>query len=54
MYSTKTALDGKYRRIKIAYNGDTSAKLDYRQGYFAGKSSVSSRRPIKNANWKTR
>jgi len=35
--STKTALDGKYRRIKITYNGDTSAKLDYRQGYFADK-----------------
>jgi VWFA-related protein len=35
--STKPTLDGKYRRIKITYNGDTSAKLEYRQGYFAGK-----------------
>ncbi|HKD07505.1 MAG TPA: VWA domain-containing protein [Bryobacteraceae bacterium] len=35
--STKPTLDGKYRRIKITYNGDPSAKLEYRQGYFAGK-----------------
>ena len=35
--STKTVLDGKFRRVKIAYNGDISAKLEYRQGYFAGK-----------------
>ena len=26
--STKPALDGKFRRIKITYNGDTSAKLE--------------------------
>ena len=36
-YSANTNLDGKFRRIKVAYNGDTSAKLDYRQGYYAGK-----------------
>ena len=36
-YSANQALDGKFRRIKITYNGDTSAKLDYRQGYCAGK-----------------
>jgi len=35
--STKQTQDGKFRRIKIAYNGDPSAKLEYRQGYFAGK-----------------
>jgi VWFA-related protein len=36
--STKGAvMDGKYRRIKITYNGDPSAKVDFRQGYFAGK-----------------
>jgi VWFA-related protein len=35
-YATNTALDGKFRRIKIALNG-VSATLDYRQGYFAGK-----------------
>src|SRR5206468_9652949 len=36
-YSQNSALDGKFRRIKITYSGDTSAKLDYRQGYWAGK-----------------
>jgi VWFA-related protein len=36
-YTTNTALDGKFRRIKISLSGDLSAKLDYRQGYFAGK-----------------
>jgi VWFA-related protein len=36
-YATNTALDGKFRRIKIALNGGLSATLDYRQGYFSGK-----------------
>jgi VWFA-related protein len=36
-YSANTNLDGKYRRIKVTLNGDASAKLDYRQGYWAGK-----------------
>jgi VWFA-related protein len=36
-YTTNTALDGKFRRIKIALNGSISATLDYRQGYFSGK-----------------
>ena len=36
-YTTNTALDGKFRRIKVSLNGDLTAKLDYRQGYFAGK-----------------
>src|SRR3984957_3814132 len=36
-YATNAALDGKFRRIKIALNGGLSATLDYRQGYFAGK-----------------
>jgi VWFA-related protein len=35
-YSNNTALDGKYRKIKIALN-DVSAKVDYRVGYYAGK-----------------
>ncbi len=35
-YTTNTNLDGKFRRIKISLNG-VSADLDYRQGYFAGK-----------------
>ena len=35
--STKTTQDGKFRRVKITYNGDPSAKIDYRQGYFGPK-----------------
>jgi VWFA-related protein len=40
-YSTNEALDGRFRRIKISVN-DTAlrakiSKLDYRQGYYAGK-----------------
>jgi len=36
-YTSNTALDGKYRRIKVALNGNQGAKLDYRTGYFASK-----------------
>src|SRR4030095_6897666 len=36
-YSTNTNLDGKFRRIKVALKETATAKLDYRQGYFAGK-----------------
>ena len=36
-YTSNTALDGKFRRIKISLNGNLSASLDYRQGYFTGK-----------------
>jgi hypothetical protein len=36
-YSTNTALDGRYRRIKVQIDKAASAKLDYRTGYFAGK-----------------
>ena len=36
-YPTNTALDGKFRRVKIALKEGVSVKLDYRQGYFAGK-----------------
>ena len=36
-YSTNTALDGRYRRIKVAVKSNQTAKLDYRSGYFAGK-----------------
>jgi VWFA-related protein len=36
-YTSNTAQDGKFRRIKISLNTDMAAKLDYRQGYFAGK-----------------
>ena len=36
-YSANQALDGRFRRIKIAVGGDSSTKLSYRQGYYAGK-----------------
>src|SRR5579864_3888930 len=40
-YSTNAALDGRFRRIKITVNNTSVAagiaKLDYRQGYYAGK-----------------
>jgi len=40
-YSTNEALDGRFRRIKISINDAVlrakTAKLDYRQGYYAGK-----------------
>jgi len=35
-YTTNTAPDGKFRRIQISIK-EIAAKLDYRQGYFAGK-----------------
>jgi len=40
-YSTNEALDGRFRRIKLSVNDSAIsarlAKLDYRQGYYAGK-----------------
>jgi VWFA-related protein len=37
-YTSNTAQDGKFRRIKISLNPPhETATLDYRQGYFAGK-----------------
>jgi VWFA-related protein len=36
-YTTNPNLDGKFRRVKIALANGLSAALDYRQGYFAGK-----------------
>ena len=36
-YTSNATLDGKFRRVKITLNGELSAKLDFRQGYFAGK-----------------
>jgi VWFA-related protein len=36
-YSQNMKMDGKYRRIKLTYNGDPSAKVTYRQGYFGPK-----------------
>ncbi len=36
-YSTNGALDGRYRRVKVAVAKNLSARLDYRSGYFASK-----------------
>jgi VWFA-related protein len=36
-YTTNTAQDGKFRRIKLTLNANIAATLDYRQGYYAGK-----------------
>lgn len=36
-YTTNTAQDGKFHRIKISLNDNLTARLDYRQGYFAAK-----------------
>jgi VWFA-related protein len=36
-YTTHTALDGKFHRIKITIKDIDSANLSYRQGYFGGK-----------------
>jgi len=36
-YTSNTARNGHFRRVKISLNQDATAKLDYRQGYFADK-----------------
>ena len=36
-YTTNTAQNGHFRKIKLTLNGDTNASLDYRQGYYANK-----------------
>jgi len=36
-YSTHTALDGKFRRVRVALSGGLAAELTHRQGYFADK-----------------
>src|SRR5205823_2684366 len=36
-YSTHTASDGRFRRVKVSLNGGLSADVSYRQGYFADK-----------------
>jgi VWFA-related protein len=36
-YSSNSALDGRFRRIKVQINQNATAKLDYRSGYFASK-----------------
>lgn len=36
-YTSNTALDGRFRRIKITVNRPEVAKIEFREGYFAGK-----------------
>jgi VWFA-related protein len=36
-YTSNEALNGKFRRVKIALTNGLSASLDYSQGYYAGK-----------------
>ena len=36
-YPTNTALNGRFRKVKISVKPELEAKLDYRQGYYAGK-----------------
>jgi hypothetical protein len=36
-YSTHTALDGKFRRVRVTLAGGRSGELTHRQGYFADK-----------------
>ena len=37
-YTTNTAQNGRFRRVKITVGNERAAKLDYREGYFADKS----------------
>jgi hypothetical protein len=36
-YTSEAARDGRFRRVKVALNTNLSARLDYRQGYYADK-----------------
>src|SRR4029079_78301 len=36
-YTTHTALDGKFHRVRVSLAGGRSADLSYRQGYYADK-----------------
>jgi VWFA-related protein len=36
-YTTNTAQNGRFRKIKLTLESDASASLDYRQGYYATK-----------------
>ena len=36
-YTTNTVQEGRFRHIKVSLNGNLSANLEYRQGYYAGK-----------------
>jgi VWFA-related protein len=36
-YSTNSATDGRFRRVRVSLNGSAAGTLSYRQGYFAEK-----------------
>jgi VWFA-related protein len=36
-YTTNTALNGKFRKIKVTVGAELAANLGYREGYYAGK-----------------
>ncbi|CAN5501294.1 hypothetical protein BH10ACI4_BH10ACI4_36670 [soil metagenome] len=36
-YTTNTVQDGRFRRIKVSVDESLAAKLEYREGYYAGK-----------------
>src|ERR1700722_1605142 len=36
-YSSNKVQNGRFRRVKVSLNQDATAKLDYRQGYYADK-----------------
>jgi VWFA-related protein len=36
-YTTNTTLDGRFRKIKVTVTKPADAKLEFRQGYYAGK-----------------
>ena len=36
-YTTNTAVNGKFRKVKVTVNSELSANLDFRQGYFGEK-----------------
>jgi VWFA-related protein len=36
-YTTNPALDGRFRKIKVTVTNPADAKLEFRQGYYAGK-----------------
>ena len=53
-YTTNTEPNGKFRRIRISLANNQEAKLDYRQGYYAARSSTSSTTWIASDSLKTR
>jgi VWFA-related protein len=36
-YTTNTAVNGKFRKVKVSLNSEMAANLDFRQGYFGEK-----------------